>query len=113
VKIIGHFQLQLKVSSSPFRNKTMDKKQSLTPLTGLKVIVFHEFNTFRTLQVFPKCHTKDAKFGDLIHFHAYILKTINTVRIFKYMHRNNCSMLKGFVFKQSHRQVFKEMYKPW
>jgi hypothetical protein len=35
---------------------------------------------------FAKCPMKDAKFGDLAQFHAYILKKINTVRIFKYMH---------------------------
>jgi hypothetical protein len=25
---IGHFQVQTKISSSPFKNKTMDKKQT-------------------------------------------------------------------------------------
>jgi hypothetical protein len=98
----------------------MDKKQSLTPLTSFKSIYFLELNTFRTLQVFSKCPIKDAKFDDLAQFHAYILKKINTVRIFKYMHRNNGSMLKiytnfqkRFVIKESRRQVLKTMYKPW
>jgi hypothetical protein len=39
----------------------MDKKQSLTPLTSFKSIYFHEFNTFRTLQVFSKCPTKGVR----------------------------------------------------
>jgi hypothetical protein len=82
----------------------MEKKQSLTPLTSFKSIYFHEFNTFRTLQVFSKCPTKDAKFGDLGQFHAYILEKINTVRIFKYMHRNNCSMLK--IYTNFHSALF-------
>jgi hypothetical protein len=78
-----YFQLQLKISSSQFRNKTIDKEHSF------KSIYFH------------KCSTKDAKFGDCAQVHAYILKKINVVRIFKYIHRNKFSNLKIFTNFQS------------
>jgi hypothetical protein len=69
---------------------------------------------------FFKCPMKDTKFGDLAQFYAYSLKKINTVRIFKYMHWNNSSMLKIYTNFQSTLSLNKvtgkfkkNMYKPW
>jgi hypothetical protein len=72
----------------------MDYKQRLT----LENIHFHEFDTLEhcsfVLFFFVVVFFERYKIWRFCSIDTYTLKKINTVGIYKYMHRNNCSVLK-------------------